>query len=83
VDTVRTKHQDVDHEPVQLRRIEFVDAEGKEFVFLTNRLDLAAVTIAEIYRQRRQVELFFQAIKQNLRIKWITRGANLGHLARE
>lgn len=67
--TVRTKHPEVDQEPVRLRRIEFVDADGKEFVFLTNRLDLAAATIAEIYHQRWKIELFFKAIKQNLRIK--------------
>jgi hypothetical protein len=67
--TVTTKHDQVDEKPVRLRRIEFIDAEGKEYVFLTNRLDLAALTIAEIYRQRWQVELFFKAIKQNLRIK--------------
>jgi Transposase DDE domain/Domain of unknown function (DUF4372) len=67
--TVRTTHPEVDDKPVRLRRIEFIDAEGKEYVFLTNRLDLAAVTIAEIYRQRWQIELFFKAIKQNLRIK--------------
>jgi hypothetical protein len=67
--TIRTKHPEVDEQPVRFRRIEFVDAEGKEYVFLTNRLDLAAATIAEIYRQRWQVELFFKAIKQNLRIK--------------
>lgn len=67
--TIRTKHSEVDEHPVRLRRIEFVDAEGKEYVFLTNRLDLAAATIAEIYRQRWQIELFFKAIKQNLRIK--------------
>lgn len=46
-----------------------MDTEGKEYVFLTNRLDLAAATIAEIYRQRWQIELFFKAIKQNLKIK--------------
>jgi hypothetical protein len=67
--SVRTKQYEVDEKPVRLRRIEFVDAEGKEYVFLTNRLDLAAATIAEIYRQRWQIELFFKAIKQNLRIK--------------
>jgi hypothetical protein len=66
---IRTHHPEVDERPVRLRRIEFVDAEGKEYVFLTNRLDLAAATVAEIYRQRWQVELFFKAIKQNLRIK--------------
>lgn len=67
--TVKTRHSEVDQQPVRLRRIEFVDDEGKEYVFLTNRLDLAATTIAEIYRQRWQIELFFKAIKQNLRIK--------------
>ena len=67
--TIRTTHREVDQEPVRLRRIEFVDPEGKEYVFLTNRLDLEAATIAEIYRQRWQIELFFKAIKQNLRIK--------------
>jgi hypothetical protein len=67
--TIKTTHREVDQKPVRLRRIEFVDAEGKEYVFLTNRLDLAAATIAEIYRQRWQIELFFKAIKQNLRIK--------------
>lgn len=42
---------------------------GKHYVFLTNHFKLAARTIAEIYRQRWQVELFFKAIKQNLKIK--------------
>jgi Transposase DDE domain/Domain of unknown function (DUF4372) len=67
--TIKTKHPEVDQQPVRLRRIEFVDADGKEYVFLTNRLDLVAATIAEIYHQRWQIELFFKAIKQNLRIK--------------
>jgi hypothetical protein len=67
--TIQTKQPDVDERPVRLRRIEFVDGDGKAYVFLTNRLDLAAATIAEIYRQRWQIELFFKAIKQNLRIK--------------
>jgi hypothetical protein len=44
--TVRTGHAELDREPVLLRRIEFVDSEGKHYVFLTNRLDLAAATIA-------------------------------------
>jgi Transposase DDE domain len=67
--TIRTQQPEVDRQPVRLRRIEFVDPEGKAYVFLTNRLDLAAATIAEIYRQRWQIELFFKAIKQNLKIK--------------
>jgi Transposase DDE domain/Domain of unknown function (DUF4372) len=67
--TLTTHHAEVDRKPVRLRRVEFVDPDGKEYVFLTNRLDLAAATIAEIYRQRWQIESFFKAIKQNLRIK--------------
>jgi Transposase DDE domain len=38
-------------------------------VFLTNHLDLPAATIAAIYKERRQIELLFKALKQNLRIK--------------
>ncbi len=46
------------------------DEDGqREFVSLTNDLDLDAATVAAIYRQRWQVELFFKSIKQNLRIK--------------
>jgi hypothetical protein len=56
--------------PHLLRRIEFLDEEtGRVFIFLTNHLGLAATTIAAIYKERWQVELFFKAIKQNLRIK--------------
>ena len=42
---------------------------GKRLIFLTNNFDLAALTIAELYRCRWQVELFFKWIKQHLRIK--------------
>jgi Transposase DDE domain/Domain of unknown function (DUF4372) len=53
-----------------LRRIEVWDEEQKRvLVFLTNHRGLAASTIAAIYRQRWQIELFFKALKQNLRIK--------------
>lgn len=56
--------------PHRLRRIEFLDEQtGRVLIFLTNHLGLAAATIAEIYKERWQVELFFRAIKQNLRIK--------------
>jgi hypothetical protein len=56
--------------PHRLRRIEFLDDKtGRVLIFLTNHLDLAAATIADIYKERWQVELFFKAIKQNLRIK--------------
>jgi IS4 transposase len=37
-------------------------------VFLTNHLTLAAATVAEVYKQRWQIELFLKALKQNLRL---------------
>lgn len=56
--------------PVQLRRIAYRDEQtGKRYVFLTNNFSLAARTIADIYKARWQVELFFKWIKQNLKIK--------------
>ena len=56
--------------PTQLRRIGYRDAEtGKHYVFLTNNFQLSAKTIADIYRARWQVELFFKWIKKNLKIK--------------
>lgn len=55
---------------IPLRRIGFRDPEsGKHYVFLTNNFKLAAKTIADIYKARWQVELFFKWIKQNLKIK--------------
>lgn len=54
----------------RLRRIGYQDAAtGKRYEFLTNNFQLAAATIAAIYKDRWQVELFFKAIKQNLKIK--------------
>jgi hypothetical protein len=56
--------------PYKLRRIEFYNAEKKEIlVFLTNHLTLGASTIAAIYKDRWQIEIFFKALKQNLKIK--------------
>lgn len=53
-----------------LRRIKFKDpTTGKRLVFLTNNFALPAITIADLYRCRWQVELFFKWIKQHLRIK--------------
>ena len=53
-----------------VRRIGFYDAEtGKHYVFITNHFTWTAKTIADIYKQRWQVELFFKWIKQNLKIK--------------
>lgn len=54
----------------RLRRIGYRDKEtGKWYMFLTNHFGLSAATIAAIYKDRWQVELFFKAIKQNLKIK--------------
>ena len=56
--------------PEKLRRIKYFDAEkGRSFVFLTNQFILPALTIAELYRYRWRVEIFFKWIKQHLRIK--------------
>lgn len=56
--------------PDRLRRVSYRDPDTDKFlVFLTNRFDLPAITIAEIYRKRWQVETFFKWIKQNLSIK--------------
>jgi len=54
----------------QLRRIEiWVPEKEERMALLTNHLDLSALTIAAIYKERWQVELFFKALKQNLKIK--------------
>ena len=56
--------------PEKLRRVKFFDVEKKRrFNFLTNQFALPALTIAELYRSRWQIELFFKWIKQHLRIK--------------
>ena len=58
------------HYPELIRRIRYKDPEtGKTLVFLTNNTALPALTIAALYKQRWQVELFFKWIKQHLRIK--------------
>ena len=56
--------------PGELRMVEFFDEEtGKTYQFITNDFNLAASTIAGIYKRRWQIELFFKWIKQNLKIK--------------
>lgn len=56
--------------PDKLRRIRFHDPEHNRYlIFLTNNFALSALTIAQLYRSRWQVELFFKWIKQHLRIK--------------
>ena len=56
--------------PEKLRRVRYYDAETrKHFVFLSNNFALPALSVAQLYRCRWQVELFFKWIKQHLRIK--------------
>jgi hypothetical protein len=56
--------------PEKLRRIRYFDAQSNQrLVFLTNNFSLPPLTIAQLYRSRWQVELFFKWIKQHLRIK--------------
>ena len=56
--------------PDKLRRIKYFDAgKNRSFVFLTNQFTLPPLTIAELYRYRWRVEIFFKWIKQHLRIK--------------
>ena len=56
--------------PEALRRVSYVDLEkNKRYVYLTNIFTVPAKTVADIYKQRWQVELFFRWIKQHLRIK--------------
>jgi IS4 transposase len=58
------------HYPEALRRIRYHDDEHNlTLVFLTNNFDLPALTIAQLYKSRWKVELFFKWIKQHLRIK--------------
>ena len=67
IEFVGKKAQAVELRP--MRRIRYRDPEtGKYYVFLTNHFGLSANTIADIYKSRWQIELFFKTIKQNLKI---------------
>jgi hypothetical protein len=55
--------------PEHLRLVRFVDEEGRRYSFLTNNFLLDALTVADLYKERWKVELFFKWIKQHLRIK--------------
>jgi len=56
--------------PELLRRISFVDPEtGNALIFVTNQFDLDALIVAQIYRRRWAIELFFRWIKQHLRLR--------------
>jgi hypothetical protein len=65
-----TLPKSIEHYPDRFRRVSYKDPEsGKALVFLTNNFDLPALTIAQLYKCRWRVELFFKWVKQNLRIK--------------
>ena len=65
-----TLAKSIKHYPDRFRRVSYTDPEsGKALVFLTNNFELPALTIAQLYKSRWRVELFFKWIKQNLRIK--------------
>ena len=65
-----TTHYPSKNYPEPLRRIRFYDSEKqKRLVFLTNNFELPATTIAELYKSRWHIEIFFKWIKQHLRIK--------------
>jgi len=67
---VYTAKKAQEYELYPVRRVGYIDpATGKHYVFITNQFDWSAQTIADIYKQRWQVELFFKWIKQNLKIK--------------
>jgi putative transposase len=60
--------------PISLRRVGYKDPDtGKHYFFLTNNFHLAAKTIADIYKDRWQIELFFKCLRQNLKIKTFPR----------
>lgn len=69
--TIRLKnYYSAKNYPEYLRRVRFFDSEHSQYyVFLTNNFSLPALTVAQAYKQRWQVELFFKWIKQHLRIK--------------
>jgi hypothetical protein len=65
-----TLSKSIEHYPDRFRRVSYKDPEtGKCLTFLTNNFELPALTIAQLYKSRWRVELFFKWIKQNLRIK--------------
>jgi len=64
-----TVYQSANEYPEKLRLIKFVDPEGRRLTFLTNNFLLDALIIAELYKSRWKIELFFKWIKQHLRIK--------------
>jgi hypothetical protein len=67
--------------PALLRRVVLHTPDGDRLEFVTNHLTLGASTVARIYRDRWQIELFFKALKQNLRVKtFVGTSANALHI---
>jgi hypothetical protein len=67
--------------PDRLRRVVVRTPEGERLEFLTNHLTLGASTVARIYKDRWQIELFFKALKQHLRVKtFVGTSANALHI---
>lgn len=67
--------------PDRLRRVVLRTPDGDRFEFLTNHLTLGASTVARVYQDRWQIELFFKALKQNLRVKtFVGTSANALHI---
>jgi len=67
--------------PGRLRRVVVRTPEGERLEFLTNHLTLGASTVARIYKDRWQIELFFKALKQHLRVKtFVGTSANALHI---
>jgi len=68
--TIRITGAKADSIPIELRRVRYVDPKtGKAYEFLTNIFHLSAKEIADIYKARWDIELFFKWIKQNLKVK--------------
>jgi Domain of unknown function (DUF4372)/Transposase DDE domain len=67
--------------PERLRRVVLQTPEGDRLEFVTNHMELGASTVARIYQDRWQIELFFKALKQNLRVKtFVGTSANALHI---
>jgi hypothetical protein len=67
--------------PDRLRRVVLRTADGDRLEFLTNHLTLGASTVARVYQDRWHIELFFKALKQNLRVKtFVGTSANALHI---
>ena len=67
--------------PARLRRVVLALDDGDHLEFLTNHLTLGASTVGAIYKERWQIELFFKALKQHLRVKtFVGTSANALHI---